>query len=268
MATNWHNESGRPLASDAWLEAHHQAKLPERKAFVKRIVDRAPRRVVDLGCGPGLWLELFTDAIGKDCELFGIDNDETALQAARLRSRKWAHPTNFRALDFEAKSFELPEADVYLAFNIFPYVSDPMALLEDIRKKLRPGGCLIVRQYDGALLRMGPMADEDRQLIDVSLMASVLGSGQFKHYDLDRVFQSITTSSYVKKTIDFEIFQRVAPYPSEFQTYFLNTMQWTARYISDEAKTRLNRWLEPRAVGQAEIAPSYFMEVDLVAWLS
>jgi SAM-dependent methyltransferase len=266
--SNWHNESGRPLASDAWLEAHHQAKLPERAAFVKRIADRKPRRVVDLGCGPGLWLELFNDALHRDCELFGIDNDEAVLQRARLRSRQWTYPTNFQALDFEAKSYELPEADVYLAFNIFPYVSDPTRLLENIRQKLRPGGCLIVRQYDGALLRMGPMIDQDRQLIDMSLMASVLGSGQFKHYDLDRVFQSITTSSYATKSIDFEVFRRVAPYPTEFQSYFQNTMQWTAGYISDEAKTRLSRWLESRAENKLGNAPSYFMEVDLVAWLS
>lgn len=265
---NWHNESGRPLASDVWLEAHHQAKLPERMTFAKRIADHRPRRVVDLGCGPGLWLELLADVLDEGCELFGIDNDEMALRAAHLRSREWVQTTNFEPIDFEARSHTLPEADVFLAFNIFPYVSDPANLLENIRRKLRPGGCLIVRQYDGALLRMGPMTDQDRQLIDMSLMASVLGSGQFKHYDLDRVFQSIAASTFGTKSIDFEVFQRVTPYPSEFQDYFRNTMEWTLRYISDDAKLRLNRWLELRTKDRSGDVPSYFMEVDLVAWLS
>jgi SAM-dependent methyltransferase len=266
--SHWHNECGRPLSSDSWLEAHHQAKLPERKNFVKLIAERAPRRVVDLGCGPGLWLELCADVLKKDCEIFGFDSDERALETARERARDWAQSSRFETLDVEARSNEMPEADVFLAFNVFPYVSDPMSLLENIRSKLRPGGCLIVRQYDGALLRMGPMSDQDRKLIDESLMDSVIGSGQFKHYDLDRVFHTIASSSYPSKSIDFEVFQRVAPYPPEFRNYFFNTMQWTRKYLSDEARDRLDRWLEVRAKDASTSPPSYFMEVDLVAWLS
>ncbi|MBV2183026.1 MAG: class I SAM-dependent methyltransferase [Rhizobium sp.] len=266
--SNWHNESGRPLASDTWLEAHHRAKRPEREAFAKLIAQRNPRRIVDLGCGPALWLELLAGILPTDCELYGLDSDESALQLARSRSREWPQRAVFEQLDFETRPCVLPEADIFLAFNIFPYVSNPDAFLKAVRSKLRPGGCLVVRQYDGALLRMGPMRDEDRQLIDLSLMTSVLGSGQFKHYDLDRVFESIATSDYVSKSIDFEVFRRVAPYPPEFREYFLNMIGWTHGYISEEAKTRLKRWLEVRGHGTQDSRPSYFMEVDLVAWLS
>lgn len=266
--SSWHNESGRPLASDTWLEAHHRAKLPERTAFARLIAKREPRRIVDLGCGPGLWLALLTNVLPADCEIYGIDSDEAALHRARNISRDWAQPTTFEQVDFETQPRILPEADIFLAFNIFPYVSDPRGFLKDIRSKLRPGGCLIVRQYDGALLRVGPMNDQDRQLIDMSLMAAVLGSGQFKHYDLDRVFESIATSDYASKAIDFEVFCRVTPYPAEFQDYFLNTIEWTHNYISEEARARLKQWVELRKNGMPQSPPSYFMEVDLVAWLS
>lgn len=266
--SSWYNDSGRPLASNAWLEAHHRAKLPERKAFVNLIAERAPCRVVDLGCGPGLWLELLAEALDANCELIGIDNDAVALREARDKARFWPQSTRFEQVDFEANPEGLPEADVFLAFNVFPYVSDPRNLLKDIRLRLRPGGCLIVRQYDGALLRMGPMNEQDRQLIDMSLMASVLASGQFKHYDLDRVFQSIATSNYASKLIDFEVFRRVAPYPPEFKDYFMNTIRWTHKYISEEARVRLEQWIEARSDHVSRNLPSYFMEVDLVAWLS
>lgn len=266
--SSWHNESGRPLASDTWLEAHHQAKLPERTAFAKLIAERAPRRVVDLGCGPGLWLDLLKDQLLEDCELIGVDTDESLLEVARCRAARWPQKNTFESLDFEANPDTLPDADIFLAFNVFPYVSNPTRLLETIRSKLRAGGCLIVRQYDGALLRMGPMDDHDRQLIDLSLMASVFGSGQFKHYDLDRVFQTITSSAFASKKIDFEVFQRLAPYPPEFQSYLANTIEWTRRHISDDAKNRLDRWLHARGGRASESSPSYFMEVDLVAWLS
>lgn len=266
--SGWHNETGRPLASDAWLEAHHQAKLPERKAFVELIKKRIPTCVVDLGCGPGLWLELLANTLSPNCELVGIDSDEASLDAARMRARNWDQASRFEALNFESQSNELPEADVFLAFNVFSYVKNPAELLATIKSKLRPGGCLIVRQYDGALLRMGPMSDKDRQLIDTSLMSSIVGSGQFKHYDLDRVFSSIVLSGFENKAIDFEVFRRVAPYPPEFQNYFLNTVEWTRKHISDTAKDRLDAWVKTLGNGVGGMSPAYFMEVDLVAWLS
>lgn len=266
--SDWHNESGRPLASDAWLDAHHKAKLPERRAFAELIAQRTPSRIVDLGCGPGLWLELLAEVVSADCELIGIDTDESTLSRARERSQRWAQRTTFLAADFESEQF-LPEADVFLAFNVFPYVSNLESLLNRLRLKTRHGGCLVVRQYDGALLRIGPMDDTDRQVIDMSLMAAVSGSGQFKHYDLDRVFQSVAASGYSSKTIDFEVFRRIAPYPEEFLDYFANTMEWTTQYISDDARERLETWITNRGHAMSEHqSSSYFMEVDLVAWLS
>lgn len=266
--TSWHNETGRPLASDAWLEAHHQAKLPERKLFVDLIANRSPKRVVDLGCGSGLWLDLCAEALDPRCELIGIDTDQKSLTKARDRLTHWPHEKRFELLDIEHNAIDMPESDVFLAFNIFPYITNLPGLLKSIRSKIRPGGCLIVRQYDGALLRMGPMDSRDRQLIDISLMTSVMGSSQFKHYDLDRVFETLTQSDFEDRFIDFEVFRRVSPYPPDFKNYFLNTVDWTQKYVSDEAGERLKRWIEPRSDGLSEKHPSYFVEVDLVAWLS
>lgn len=266
--SSWNNRSGRPLASDAWLEAHHQAKLPERKAFVKQIANRLPTRVVDLGCGPGLWLDLCAEALDPTCELIGIDTDQNNLNKARERLKHWPQPKQLVSLDIGRDSSSLPEADVILAFNVFPYISNLSVLLDILRTKIRPGGCLIVRQYDGALLRMGPMNSMDRQLIDMSLMTSVMGSSQFNHYDLDRVFDALSMSDFKECSIDFEVFRRVSPFPVEFRDYFCNTLDWTLKYISEDAGERLQRWIEPRSDGLSQHQSSYFTEVDLVAWLS
>lgn len=266
--TGWHNESGRPLASDEWLEAHHQAKLPERKAFAHLICKRSPTRIVDLGCGTGLWLDLLAEKLDPQCELVGVDTDRYNLDKASERLSRWPHKKKFELFDIDEGADKLPEADVFLAFNIFPYIKNLQGLLASIRSKLRPGGCLIVRQYDGALLRMGPMESRDRQLIDISLMTSIMGSSQFKHYDLDRVFETLTRSDFPECSIDFEVFRRVSPYPPEFKKYFLNTVEWTRKYVSDDAGERLKYWIEPRSDGVSEKHPSYFVEVDLVAWLS
>lgn len=266
--SSWRNESGRPLASDAWLLAHHQAKLQERRAFAQRILERNPRRIVDLGCGTGLWLDLLAANAPAQCELIGLDTDDAALDIARKRAQTWPQFHRFDHLDLETQTDQLPLADVFLAFNVFPYVSQPKALLGKLKEKLNAGGCVVVRQYDGALLRMGPMDDEDRSLIDTSLKMSMLGSQQFKHYDLDRVFASIIESAYTNQMFDFEVFKRTAPYPADFRGYLANTIEWTRQYLSDDARERLDRWTEEKKVLSESSNSSYFVEVDMIAWLS
>ncbi|QNB06084.1 class I SAM-dependent methyltransferase [Herbaspirillum frisingense] len=218
--SSWHNNSGKPLASDSWLEAHHRAKLPERRAFAEKIATHKPQRIVDLGCGIGLWLELCAQTVDPACELVGIDVDPDCLSKAEKRLQPFSNKMQFIPLDLEGNGAELPEADIYLAFNIFPYIPDLPALLRTLRSKIRAGGYLIVRQYDGALLRVGPMQSRDRQIIDTSLMTALAGSAQFKHYDLDRVFEALTQSAFEHQDIDFETFKRLSPYDSQFKDYF------------------------------------------------
>lgn len=267
---HWHNNSGSPLASSGWLEAHHNAKLLERTHFAHKIISNtSPSRIVDLGCGSGLWLELIASVSGKKCELIGVDSDALAIEHAEEKGLFSGFKPKFIAMDFEDNSDSLPEADVYLAFNIFNYVKNPTQILEKIRNKLSPNGTLIIRQYDGGLLRFGPINEIDRDIIDRSLKTAVLASSQFKHYDLDRVIQAIYSSKFSNKDLDFEVFKRTSPYPAEFLDYYQNTLSWTHDLISEDARERLSKWLSLHPeVSCRGSGKSYFMEVDLVAWLS
>lgn len=265
--TTWHNKSGKPLSSTAWLEAHHHAKLPERTKFAQRIAARHPQTIVDLGCGPGIWLDLLNKHADRTCEFIGLDADDAALKNAIDRSRGWSRKSVFHRIDIETETHKIPAADVYLAFNIFPYLNDISSFIETLRRKLKPNGCIVVRQYDGALLRFGPMNQVDRLDIEISLQASVLRSEQFKHYDLDRVFEAIQISTFKCKDIEFEVFKRVAPYPAEFLPYLENTITWTLDLISEQAGVRLRDWIGRHRETNFTL-PSYFSGTDLVAWLS
>lgn len=265
--SNWYNESGRPLSAISWLEAHHEAKFVERTEFAKRVINKSPKRIIDLGCGPGIWLELFSQHAQSGCELFGIDVDEGSIAHAINRSRTWAQETSFQCINIDTNPEEIPEADVYLAFNIFPYIKNISRLMDTLKRKLRPDGVVVIRQYDGSLLRIGPMSPKDRALIDTSLQSSVLGSSQFMHYDLDRVFEAISDSCFEYKEVEFEVFKRVAPYPDDFLSYFINTIDWTLDHISEDAGEKLLNWYT-RIKQNKFSTPSYFSEVDLVAWLS
>lgn len=261
--SKWDNETGKTLSSIEWLKIHHNAKLNERVKFMNSIIDNKIKSIIDLGCGPGLWLEILNNIVTSDCKLIGVDTDQDTLDIAKYTAEKWNRQIIFINCDIENEIDKLPKVDLILAFNIFPYLNEPDDFLEKLRHKLNPNGKIIIRQYDGGTMRFGPMDEPLRHLIDESLYSSIGASNNFHHYDLDRVTRIINSSKFTSKKTSFELFQKTSPYSSEFQKYIEETIQWTFLHISDYANEKLTSWYNTQFVEN-----SYFFEVDLVSILS
>ena len=257
------NASGKPLANSNWLENHHRAKIPERTAFAKRLAKLQPKKIVDLGCATGLWLELLNEQIPLDCEFIGIDSDAESLEIAISRSKLWSRKTSFMQLDIEKDAMLIPSADLILAFNIFPYIKDLDTFLNTLIKK-SPSSTLAVRQYDGASIRFGPMPTVIRQKIEQDLQLATGSSEKFRHYDLDRTFLALRNSSYTNFEYNFELFERISPFDQAFIPYYEGTLLWTIQHISDASAEFLNNWMEE----DINLQNRYFCEVDLIALLS
>lgn len=257
------NSSGQPLTGSAWLDTHHRAKLPERRAFSEQLAALRPGRVVDLGCATGLWLDELDKVLPAGCEFIGLDFDTVALEEAERRARGWRRQARFARVDLSDPAPDIPEADLTLMFNLAAYLPELDALLGLLATM--PGRTSI-RQYDGAALRIGPMATEDRAMIDASLHASVGRSSQFQHYGLDRLYGAIERAPFRSKQVSFELFQRRTPFPPEFAGYFHGTMDWAMEHLSEAARQRFHQWLEARRADPA--VPTYFFEVDVTAMLS
>ncbi len=255
------NESGMFCSSSEWLEAHHRAKLPERRAFAERLAAQQPKRLVDLGCGVGLWLELLDDLLPSDCEFIGIDVDDHVLDQAAARACDWDRSVTFKRVDLNRELNAVPSADITLAFNVFSFVDDPAGLIESIATK---GSSLAVRQYDGAAIRFGPMNLDLRSSLERSLHASFADGEEPRHYDLDRLMPLLAASQFSKKEMSFELFARAAPYPDDFLAYYNGFMSWTLSRLSNGVGNTFRLWLDAEKAS----AGRYFFEVDLVAVLS
>jgi len=262
-----YNESGRPLSSLSWLKAHHDAKLPEREKYAKKIIKNGSQRIVDLGCGPGFWFDLLNKIASPNCEFMGFDSDLKLIQFAESKTKNWSRLTKFFNFDITEKIEDLPDSDVYLLFNIFPYLHSPKKVLNVLKEKLRPNGLIFVRQYDGSAIRVGPMEQPQRFKFDVSLYNAIGKSKELYHYDLDRIYQIIEASEFKNKNIDFELFQRKCPFPKEFIQYFKNTIEWQLNYLSEDAAVELEHW-HKKYILETNMNSSYFFEVDLTATLS
>jgi SAM-dependent methyltransferase len=107
---------------------------PEREALFKRYVGGPGRRVLDLGCRDGALTQAFLDGN----EVIGVDADREALaEAAKLGIE-----THWADLD---RPLELGDAsfDVVVAGELLEHLRDPLRLVAEIRRLLRPGGTFV-----------------------------------------------------------------------------------------------------------------------------
>lgn len=257
------NSTGKPLADANWLKNHHIAKMIERTAFAKKLAALHPKKIIDLGCASGLWLELLNDIIPDECEFIGIESDSEALEMAIQKSKSWNRKSSFIQLNIEADADKIPVGDLTLAFNIFPYIKDIDSFLNTLALR-NPRGILVVRQYDGASIRFGPMPTAKRQKIESELRVALENSEKFRHYDMDRVITALHNSPFKHDTFDFELFARSSPFDEKFIPYYQDTLMWTCQYLSKSSADYLTQWINDDAL----ILNRYFFEVDLVAILS
>lgn len=99
-------------------------------------------RVLDLGCGPGLWLREVA-ALRPDATVVGYDRDGEMLAHAEhlgIPQAEW------RRADLGAPEFALPPAaaDVIAMHFFFHFLDDPRRLLATVHGGLKPGGSLVI----------------------------------------------------------------------------------------------------------------------------
>jgi len=95
----------------------------------------AGARVLDVGCGRGVVLGALAD---RDFEVHGLEVSSEATRGVDPRARIRIAATLSEAR-YEAESF-----DEVLIWHVLEHLVDPRAVVEEIRRILRPGGRLIV----------------------------------------------------------------------------------------------------------------------------
>lgn len=116
--------------------------------------------ILDLGCGDG---RIARELAGlfPAATVLGVDDNERSLAACRSRP----HPTNvdFRRVRIDGL-VDLGTFDLVICSEVYEHVSDPVALLQLLRRLLRPGGVLLFSTPSAWMMWM-PRLSVVRQLV-------------------------------------------------------------------------------------------------------
>lgn len=97
----------------------------------------APGRLLDVGCGSGRFLGAMQ---GRGWTVMGVDFDPAAIRVARQRYGIEVRQGTVADLAVEGLQF-----DAITASHVIEHVRDPVGLLAECRRLLRPGGRLVLR---------------------------------------------------------------------------------------------------------------------------
>lgn len=111
---------------------------PGRKAVIEALKCQPGERVLEVGVGTGLSLDLYP----ADVRVTGIDVSREMLEKARRRvaKRKLAHVEALLEMDAEAMSFAAASFDKIVAMYVLPVVPDPGRLLAELHRVCKPTG--------------------------------------------------------------------------------------------------------------------------------
>ena len=225
------NKSELELIDLEWLLDHHKSKEQERQQMVDSLNLRPGNIVLDLGCGPGLWTYLLAEKVKPSGKVIGVDGAPELLNYAikNLEKEPLRHIIEFRKSDFYDIPFKNDFFDLIFFGNCFAYVTDPLRVVEEMKRITKPGGRVVAKDFDGGLFIVHP--------IEPYLTAKVMAAAaqaikekpaepKFDNYTgrimnglfLKAGFKDVLTTSYA--------IQKVPPLTQEVKNYITGNAEW------------------------------------------
>ncbi|WP_445525608.1 methyltransferase domain-containing protein [Streptomyces cyslabdanicus] len=118
-----------------------------KRRMLEELDMRPGQTALDLGCGPGTDLASLAQAVTATGTVIGVDHDQATVDAARERTTDQRTVT-VRLGDIH--DLPLPDHTVDRARTdrVLQHVADPVRVLSEIHRVLRPGGRLVMGEPD------------------------------------------------------------------------------------------------------------------------
>lgn len=255
---------GLELTELNWLLDHHKTKEHERWFMVEDLNLQPGDKVLDLGCGPGLWMPKFASEVGPTGKVVGIDFDQALIDYARNRpvNRRYGDVMEFRVGDFYNIPFPDNTFDLVFFGNCFAYVTDQRRVLEEQKRVTKVGGRVVAKDFDGAVLVIHPI---DHILSARVLAATAQGlqerppDSYFDNYTGRRLNGLLREAGFLDvKTTSYAI-QKVPPLSEEAKRYIAGNARWYvsagAVHLSSEDVWRWRAHFDPES-------PYYVLDRD------
>jgi ubiquinone/menaquinone biosynthesis C-methylase UbiE len=123
----------------AWA-ANEEQQVPTYAETLQRVGLDAGDRVLDVGCGTGVFLRMCAD---RGARVWGIDGSEAMIARARERVPE----ADLRVADLQSLPYDDDAFDLVTGFGSFFYAGDVVAALTEAARVARPGRAVVVQVF-------------------------------------------------------------------------------------------------------------------------
>jgi ubiquinone/menaquinone biosynthesis C-methylase UbiE len=122
-----------------WAENEDQ-QVPTHEEAIRRVGIAPGQRVLDIGCGTGVFLRLVAD---RGAQPFGLDASEALLEIARERVPE----ADLRVGEMELLPYADDSFDLVTGFNAFFFAADLVAALREAGRVAKPGAPVVIQVW-------------------------------------------------------------------------------------------------------------------------
>jgi SAM-dependent methyltransferase len=120
--------------------ANEEQQAPTYEEAIRRVGTGEGERVLDIGCGSGVFLRLAAD---RGARVFGLDASETLIAIARTRVPEG----DLRVGEMQSMPYEDDFFDLVTGFNSFFFAADMVGALREAGRVARPGAAVVVQVW-------------------------------------------------------------------------------------------------------------------------
>jgi SAM-dependent methyltransferase len=123
-----------------WADVQEHVHRPMYEAALTRVRVGADTRLLDVGCGSGVFCGL---AAARGASITGIDAAPGLIAIAKQRLPQ----ADFRVGEMEALPYDDRAFDVVTGFNSFQFAATPANALREARRVARPGALIVITTW-------------------------------------------------------------------------------------------------------------------------
>ena len=131
------------------LETEGREVYEKRLAIVEAVAVKPGQAVADVGAGTGLFTRLFAARVGPQGRVYAVDIAREFVDGNLARARAARLNNVIGVVSTQADTrLEENAVDVVFICDAYHHFEDPKAMLASIRRALRPGGTLVVVDFE------------------------------------------------------------------------------------------------------------------------
>lgn len=140
------------LDPDRWVdrwEAESREIYASRDEIIEALELRPGMRVADIGAGTGIFIEPLSKGVGRRGRVYALDIAPRFVDHIRDRARREGLSSVEAILSGEnAATLPRRSVDLVIVCDTYHHFSQPQTMLSSIRRALRPGGRLVIIDFE------------------------------------------------------------------------------------------------------------------------